>query len=675
MRRKFHTKMPKRILALMLASLLTVTSVATLTDYASENEQVETQEKETQNAETAANTDAAAPEVAEAPENVNYESGNEEEEPSIPASTENVNQETETKELKISTSYTYTGLEQSCTDADASLYTVTGTAKATDAGNYEATLTLTADAKNAGYVWFTSSEDSITVNWEIKKAKLKATYKDETVTVSETPAYQVVATGFVNGESADTATDYTAPAVKVPSKLEAGKSYTLTPKNGSAKNYSFTYVPGILTVTEEKKEEGDTGILKPGTYQITANVYLPGELNTQLPGVTAYMTNPNNPAGVVPNNLPDGWTFDGTKAPTTPASNNATLVVKEDGSYIVEVDIVNPVFTLQKISSGSDVEVLSAVRDTETYKGNTGVSRNGRITKLYLKLKNTNGTYQFGDCTEFPTLLEKDWNVPMKMDVDFTSAKRTSSDTIITIPDTKKDDSSSKAEPTAAPTAEPTAEPTATPNTNNTTNTATAENTVTKLKPGTYTVTANIWFNREDSGLPMNPHITSSVFPPKDPVANNATLTVDANNHAYVTIPISIQSKVMTIRSISGLNITDMQKNSDGAITSITVDLGIMENPDAVITKTCTIDLWMGDLAMSISGFSKEHTWPATFQLNLNGVATEGGVGSADAIVGSGTLLTGVKTGDESPIALYVFLIAAALATSTVLAIRKKYNR
>ena len=33
----------------------------------------------------------------------------------------------------------------------------------------------------------------------------------------------------------------------------------------------------------------------------------------------------------------------------------------------------------------------------------------------------------------------------------------------------------------------------------------------------------------------------------------------------------------------------------------------------------------MGDLAMTISGLDKEHTWPFTFELNLSGVNTTDG--------------------------------------------------
>ena len=133
---------------------------------------------------------------------------------------------------------------------------------------------------------------------------------------------------------------------------------------------------------------------------------------------------------------------------------------------------------------------------------------------------------------------------------------------------------------------------------------------------GTYTVSANIWFKKEDSGLPMNPHITSDIFPPKDPVVDNATLTVDSDQHATIEIPILIKNRIMNIKEIEGLDIIDSARNEEGYLTSITVDLGTIEYQNQVITQTCDISLDMGDLAMTISGFDKEQQWPATFQVN-----------------------------------------------------------
>ena len=151
------------------------------------------------------------------------------------------------------------------------------------------------------------------------------------------------------------------------------------------------------------------------TYTVTANLIVPGELNTQLPGVTAYVSNPNNPLGIVP----EGYDSVEAKAPTQPVSNNAKLTVAADGALTLEMNTPNPVFTLQKIGGCDNAEIISAPRDSQTYAtGDGSVSRQGRITSLTLKLKDRSGTYVFRDCVEFPTLLGKDWTVPLTLKVD-----------------------------------------------------------------------------------------------------------------------------------------------------------------------------------------------------------------------------------------------------------------
>lgn len=151
-----------------------------------------------------------------------------------------------------------------------------------------------------------------------------------------------------------------------------------------------------------------------------------------------------------------------------------------------------------------------------------------------------------------------------------------------------------------------------------------------KLKAGTYTVAANIWIDKSAAGLPLSPHLTNSAFPPKDPVSNNATLTVDENSNARVSVPIVIPSKVMYVESISGLNIVDSSTGGNG-LSSITVDLGTVTDPNAVITKSCTVSLQLGELAQSIAKKERDQVWAATFQVSLSGVpsAASGG-GSAD---------------------------------------------
>lgn len=142
------------------------------------------------------------------------------------------------------------------------------------------------------------------------------------------------------------------------------------------------------------------------------------------------------------------------------------------------------------------------------------------------------------------------------------------------------------------------------------------ETTQTPAEAGTYTVSANIWFKKEDSGLPMNPHITSDIFPPKDPVVDNAEMTVDEDGNATVKVPILIQDKIMSIQKIEGLDIVDSETDENGNLKSITVNVGKIKYLEDVVTKTCNITLQMGDLAMTISGFGKDQQWPATFQLN-----------------------------------------------------------
>ena len=142
------------------------------------------------------------------------------------------------------------------------------------------------------------------------------------------------------------------------------------------------------------------------------------------------------------------------------------------------------------------------------------------------------------------------------------------------------------------------------------------EKTQTPAEAGTYTVSANIWFKKEDSGLPMNPHITSDIFPPKDPVVDTAEMTVDEDGNATVKVPILIQDKIMSIQKIEGLDIVDSETDENGNLKSITVNVGKIKYLEDVVTKTCDITLQMGDLAMTISGFDKDQQWPATFQLN-----------------------------------------------------------
>jgi hypothetical protein len=146
------------------------------------------------------------------------------------------------------------------------------------------------------------------------------------------------------------------------------------------------------------------------------------------------------------------------------------------------------------------------------------------------------------------------------------------------------------------------------------------------LQAGTYTVSANVWLSREVTGLPLDPHLTSGEFPPMNPVTNNATLVVDANGNGTVTAPILIQSRIMTVRSITGNGVST---SGGSSVSSVTVNLGKIASTDSRITRPVTASVSIGELAMSIGGpifgGTTEHTWPATFELNISGVPTSGG--------------------------------------------------
>lgn len=431
------------------------------------------------------------------------------------------------------------------------------------------------------------------------------------------------------------------------------------------------------------------------TYTVTANLYVPGELNKQLPGVTAYMTNGNNPLGI------GGYD---SVAPTSPVYDNAKLTLKNDGTIILNVPILNPVFTLQSISGCSNVSILEAKRDNEVYATTDGrASRNGRITNLELELGDKSGKYVFTDCVEFPTLLGVDWTVPLTLEVDLpdipepqqhSNTSSSSNDNNVStyseetvlehnsetsnsgevnydslnaaiqsvesaIKETTVSKDGSDVEPSkkwvtqkvmdelksSLKNAKTALSSSSQDEVNKETSTLTAayanfqkseqsgkkgvSDSTSKnaklLKEGKYTISANIWFDKENTGLPLNPHITNDTFPPMNPVADNAELTVAADGSATVVIPIVIQDKVMTVRKIDGLNLKDQKTNDSGAISEITVDLGKLEVSDTVVQMQCSADIWMGDLAMSISGLDKEHTWPATFELNLSDVMTVDG--------------------------------------------------
>ena len=529
----------------------------------------------------------------------------------------------------VSTNLVYNGQEQKALEMlpESDAYATHGDLSATNVGTYSFTATL-----KEGLTWEDGTNDPVEVVWSIAPATLVATYSGETIAQGATPALAVQVDGFVGEETPANTSGYVAPVVHLPEDatpetLEVGQ-YELIPCGGSADNYEFAYSAGTLVV-----EEPPTSQLAAGTYTVSANVYIPGEENPILVGLQPYFTNPDNPIGIGGHN----------GVPTTPMTHNATMVVDPQGVATVSIPVLNPVFTLAKATDGTDVHVKHVEMTGVVDKTGKPTDRS-RIAQLVVTLDNMNGTYVLGaDCRQYVTLFEMDMSATTKLNVDFLTAHKTSdaSDPHVLYPvdpDTGGDvapdekpqpDVDPDVNPDETPDAEtnpdttPAPEPEVTPEPETNTNKAGGV-----FAQGTYTVSANIWLSKEDTGLPLNPHFTNGSFPPMDPVAKNATMRVDAQGRATVTVPIVIQKKIMDVTSITGLPIVDYSMNGSG-LSSVTVDLGVLDSATSVVTYGCTANVYIGDLAMTIGGpifgGERNHTYPATFQMNITGVPMSGG--------------------------------------------------
>ena len=142
--------------------------------------------------------------------------------------------------------------------------------------------------------------------------------------------------------------------------------------------------------------------LEPGTYTITANLYVGAD---QAPiGVNVYLGDTNFP-------------------PISPQNLNATLVVDDEGGMKLTIPVKQEIFTLQEIGDGEGVHVESVVRGGKIdYMGSAPevIKYTDRITEITVSLSNTNGTYSFGNCKEYPAILDtdKDWTIHLAVDFE-----------------------------------------------------------------------------------------------------------------------------------------------------------------------------------------------------------------------------------------------------------------
>lgn len=158
--------------------------------------------------------------------------------------------------------------------------------------------------------------------------------------------------------------------------------------------------------------------LENGTYTVTANVYVPGELNKVLVGTNAFLTNPKYPFG---SGADKG-------KPTTAMYYNAELNVN-DNDITVTLELKSPVFQAIQINDGSNVTIVDKTYNDDLSNSEIHTKYGKKIQTLTLKLKDFGGLYEFGDCKEFASILytegnsatETDavWDVPLKLAVDF----------------------------------------------------------------------------------------------------------------------------------------------------------------------------------------------------------------------------------------------------------------
>ena len=556
-------------------------------------------------------------------------------------------------EPTVASGLVYTGSEQRAIQENDG-WTLKG-ATATVAGDHETTVTL-----KDGYTWADGSTAAKTYHWSIAKARLTATYRGEEVAEGEAPALRVDVTGFVGGEGPSTAAGYRAPAVSAPSPLAAG-SYELAPSGGAADNYEFAYVGGTLAVRPGGLPRPDS--LAPGTYAVTANLAMPGQYNPVISGLTVYANSPNNPFGpTIDENDPAEVK---NEIPSSPLSMNARVVVSADGARTLVLPIKNPIFTTQELGS---CEGLSDVR-TERVRptaagGDWSGSYNRRQDRIHMMSARLPGgaatgvaEFAFRGSVLYAVPLDRELrpsgDVALRLTVDYSSLRRDSDSTELPAfakggdaprPDPRPNDPDNLPPNPNNPNnpGNPNPSNPSNPNPNNPVpipvpnsgkgsgggispkDSGDAIRTSNgHLAAGTYTVSANIWVNKATSGLPLQPHFTSAAFPPMNPVSKNATLRVESDGHAYVTVPIVIQSRVMHVLSLTGLDIVRQSYSGEG-LSSITVDLGVLRNTDT-ITKNVTARIRLGSLAKTIIGGNENRTWACTFQVVFNGTSASGG--------------------------------------------------
>ncbi|MBY4798263.1 hypothetical protein K6V98_07880 [Collinsella sp. AGMB00827] len=490
------------------------------------------------------------------------------------------------------------------------------------AGSYTALVSL-----KPGYMWSDGSTAPLPISWSIEKAPLVATYVGEQIKEGTAPKLAVEVTGFVGAESAKTAQGYVAPTVTAPDTLASGTSVVLTPAGGAAANYRFTYVGGTLAVLGQRLPVS----LEAGTYSVTANLAMPGAFNPLIPGLTVYANNPSNPFGpTIDENDPAEV---GAGVPSFPLKSNAQLIVSATGARTLILPIKNPIFTTQSLGTCPDLVDVRTERVRPTAAGGAwSGSYNKRADRIHMmSARLPEGepagkvSFNFAGSILYAVPLDKEIRPAgaqaLCLTLDYDSAQKISESTELPAFAREGTGGTTEIITPIVPQPQPDPDPKHTEQQQGDEVNTTRDGL---LAAGVYTVSANIWVDKGSSGLPLQPHFTSAAFPPMNPVSGNAELHVDDHGRAQLIVPILIQSRIMQVKSLSGLPIIS-STSAGGGLSSIVLDLGVLHATDTVITIPCHAEVRLGDLAASIIGGSRNRSWDCVFQMRFRGTSNSGG--------------------------------------------------
>lgn len=156
------------------------------------------------------------------------------------------------------------------------------------------------------------------------------------------------------------------------------------------------------TVAVEDMNEGTE-------YSVTDNLYVKAEFNIILKR-NAYLTNLTTP------NLFKG------QFPTTPLSDNATIVKNADGTFTVNITPLNNTFGLISIADTASNGAASVTNRVYYENWNTG-GYSQRINGLTFAVSDTSGSYSFtaSEYANYMNVGDKSW--PVTLQIDFSSVK------------------------------------------------------------------------------------------------------------------------------------------------------------------------------------------------------------------------------------------------------------